>query len=117
PSEADHYFPTVDISETSSNSNVEVNKLKGSTSKEDQLLSVEREVENGIYSLPPHADQDGIPIRTYIIIIVFTSLGWLFRKKKKKKRQEMEAEFQKMMLATSIPEDRNIYLTYGRLDP
>ncbi|SBS92651.1 PIR Superfamily Protein [Plasmodium ovale curtisi] len=70
PSEADHYFPTVDISETSSNSNVEVNKLKGSTSKEDQLLSVEREVENGIYSLPPHADQDGIPIRTYIIIIV-----------------------------------------------
>ncbi|SBT57378.1 PIR Superfamily Protein [Plasmodium ovale wallikeri] len=113
----DDSFSTVDIPETSCNSAVEVNKLKCSTSKEDQLLSVEREVENGIYSLLPPADEDGIPIRTYIIIIVFTSLGWLFRKKKKKNKEEMEEEFQRMMFVTSIPEDKNIYLTYGRLDP
>ncbi|SBS98785.1 PIR Superfamily Protein [Plasmodium ovale curtisi] len=62
--------PTADMHGTSNNATSQEKNLNYVSNLKDQLLSVEREVENGIYSLPPHADQDGIPIRTYIIIIV-----------------------------------------------
>ncbi|SBS91479.1 PIR protein [Plasmodium ovale] len=102
-----------------------------SSSIVDEELTEETTVEKHADPLTPTPPEEGIPFKTYIIIILvilaillllfllfkFTALRGMFRKKKRNEKREMEKEFKKMMLASSNAQQKSIYLAYGRLDP
>ncbi|SBT84612.1 PIR protein [Plasmodium ovale] len=75
--------------------------------------------ESGIYSFKTYIII-GVSILAILLLIAllirFTSLGSLFRKNKKKKRQDMEAEFQKMLLDSLKQRGENIYVPYESME-
>ncbi|SBT82976.1 PIR protein [Plasmodium ovale] len=76
-----------------------------------------------------HSQSEEIPVKTYIIIILvilaiillsillfrYACMRGYFIKKKKKKRQRIQQELDRIMYSTSIFDEKNMYLSYSRL--